>query len=529
MTSVLREGFDIYSATGIKFRKPKYNILSYTWGRWKIHGRTGCPALRVNGTSWDIPAIEDTHFTVKTFCKVIREVVGADVDWVWVDVGCIDQCDRKRAAVEVGRQASIFKQARGPFFWLSSRHTTELSLAIQNIQAYGIELANFVDELKAGLDIIQVIRGLDQALSYILEDPWFSSLWTLQETVLRNDAVMLSAEGEPIAWGNEPRSKYTYLIMFINHCQNIYTYLERAEKRVSGRAARWNNTTDESLADSLCKTRDKILRAGFYYLFTSNPNVQYGMARYRQTSDPEDRVYAIMQIYNLQVGKSARPDENPRLEELVDEFAIAINARSLILGQFFLHKDPPRVGKSWRITEKSTVPGPFMIFEDHNDLGTIVSGTGNGLEPLRVSGKCCKFSELLNMCTDDEVDRLHDGWGLGFEVLFDHYIKGFTTDRPIRGRKLLRVMDSRVSDELAAAMINHDDIRVLLLGNVGDSLDSRRNVGLLLYTKGQVGDENWQLAPHERLGVCLWSSPEQRHDCKPRGVAWINIERLELQ
>jgi hypothetical protein len=39
-----------------------------------------------------------------------------------------------------------------------------------------------------------------------------------------------------------------------------------------------------------------------------------------------------MQIYNLQVGKSVRPEENPKLEELVSEFAGTINQSSAILG-----------------------------------------------------------------------------------------------------------------------------------------------------------------------------------------------------
>ncbi|KAI3340426.1 hypothetical protein F4824DRAFT_517797 [Ustulina deusta] len=95
--------------------------------------------------------------------------------------------------------------------------------------------------------------------------------------------------------------------MFINHCQNIYWDVEKAERRVwAARYTGGDSAGNEALVGSLRDIREQILKAGFYYLFSDNPNVQYGTVRLRKTSRRVDRVYAIMQIYDIRVGKSAR-------------------------------------------------------------------------------------------------------------------------------------------------------------------------------------------------------------------------------
>lgn len=121
-----------------------------------------------------------------------------------------------------------------------------------------------------------------------------------------------------------------YLTMLINHCQNVYDALERVtgQKRLF-----FAPPLSEQTASAIKLIKEFILKVRFYYPFRTNPNVQYGTARYRKPGRKEDRIYAIMQIYNLCIGRSARPYKNPPVEELVIEFAGAINHRSVTLGQ----------------------------------------------------------------------------------------------------------------------------------------------------------------------------------------------------
>ena len=555
MTSAPRDEFNVYRAAGIEAKEPIYNILSYTWGRWVIRdgSRDGHRTLPLTGTPWAIPAVEESHFTADGFLKVVRAVAGlanteATADWVWVDIGCIDQRDNEQAAVEIGRQASIFKRAQCPFVWLSHLPATELGPAVRDAEARALELSAFLDEPPRGrtnarLVLGRVGEGLQKALGFIFSDPWFSSLWTLQEVILRDDAIVLSAEGEPIVWDTEPSVQYMFLTMFINLCRNIYRDLALLEQRLSPLTTVATTGMDTHSLDLgydgaplFRDVKAQILRAGFQYLFSNNPNVQYGVARYRTTSRRTDRVYAIMQTYGVRVGKAARPGADPELDDLVDEFAGAINTRSAILGQLFLHTAAPTPGKSWRITENSIVPGRFLYYKRPNDLCKFEVATGSGpLTPVRASGKWCRLDDLISIA--QEAGR-HDfsvdlGWGLRFRAYFDHHIAGNVTNQ--WADQKIHIRDTRPKS--GPVMITRRDIQVLLLGDIeGERLSrqkrfERRNIGLLLFPHhGDQGDDGyWQRGvSYERLGVCIWT-PYYDWDYELlHRITWHNIDGLEL-
>lgn len=119
------------------FRAPKYNAISYTWGRYRLdHTRDPRPeslqcinGLTIKGIEWDIPPIHPDHFTEEEFKTVIHRVAegseGERTDFIWLDIACIDQNpDSVEGSLEVGRQAAIFQGAQEVFFWLTS-HTTQ--------------------------------------------------------------------------------------------------------------------------------------------------------------------------------------------------------------------------------------------------------------------------------------------------------------------------------------------------------------------------------------------------------------------
>lgn len=106
---------------------PRYNAISYTWGRWKLRDgdHPSVEALHVAGVRWPIPRINPDHFTVDEFISTIRiatvgNAAGDDspVDFIWLDIACIDQTpNSKENASEVGRQAKIFTGATNVFAW----------------------------------------------------------------------------------------------------------------------------------------------------------------------------------------------------------------------------------------------------------------------------------------------------------------------------------------------------------------------------------------------------------------------------
>jgi hypothetical protein len=457
------------------------------------------------------------------FQKVIQRMSGDNVEWAWIDIACIDQENATAQAEEVGRQASIFKNAQGVYVWLSHLQTEVLSLAVQNIQNQGLQLRDYVDKTDTFLSPYNLAYSLNEQFNVLFDDPWFSSLWTLQEVVLRNDALVLSAQGEPIWWES---NQYTYLTMLINHCQNMFKDFGELEKELNrldnihqSEKSRVQETKDLTAAN-----KGRILQAGFYYLFTDNPNVQYGTARYRTTSRDVDRIYAIMQIYNLRVGKSIRPNENPSLNELVDEFALAINARCLIMGQLFVHTEPPSQGKSWRITRNSMVPDTLMDYKEPRQESTM---TTNALGGIVVTGRCCPFPELLKLTGDAEKAG---PIGLEFRVALDEHTLQQLSKNTLFGQTPadLRSANGRLPGWLLLPSFG-GNLWVLLLGDIRGKWDNqikgfeRRYVGLLINRSAWSSEQDWLDVPYYRLGVCTWEPSETWHKDRLSALSWKSV------
>ena len=518
MNSVERDESNVYSGVpGVqKAEKPKYSILTYTWGRWRINNVKASPALPVLNTPWDVPAIEEEHFTVEEFQKVVN-VLGKDgIDWAWIDVACIDQEDQEANAEEVGRQASIFKNAHQVFVWLSHLQRDILTSAVATIQKSGLDLRDYVDKPSTSFPINDVISSLHKELNVIFADPWFSSLWTLQEVILRNDAIALSKEAEAIVWDI---GQYTYLTMFINHCQNVFHDLECVDKKMEEytRQDLSLESGRQEIEKKVGEMKQLILQAGFYFLHSNNPNVQYGIARYRRTSRDDDRVYAIMQIYDLRVGISIRPKERPPLAELIDEFAAAINQKCPILGQMFVHARAPQLFKSWRITEESTVPDGLMMYRESRSRSelTMISKT------MVARGPCCLFFNILSTARKGLIDPFSFAFGL---FLDSHVFDGLAYHPSIAEPSEI-ILGSQV-----LMQYGQKNVWVLWLGDVRAEWSvprqkfDRREVGLLLTRTDQGNDKERGRVAYQRIGVCTWTIRDTMVEEDMQRLPWSNVE-----
>ncbi|KAI3390384.1 hypothetical protein diail_9826, partial [Diaporthe ilicicola] len=126
--------------------EPKYNILTYTWGRWRLRDNDEhageVESVVIAGVPWDIPKISPGHFTADQFLSVIRGITRPldgralpGVDFVWLDIACINQRDNEpESAAEVGRQADIFRGATACFAWLTTIEESDLLQSVQSMQ-----------------------------------------------------------------------------------------------------------------------------------------------------------------------------------------------------------------------------------------------------------------------------------------------------------------------------------------------------------------------------------------------------------
>lgn len=486
MTSHERTGRGTYGTAEF----PRYSILSYTWGRWQVEDegmeqdrtRLGSHrALPVLGTTWAIPCVGEAHFTVEAFQRVVYRMGRSlsndgkdkeEIEWAWIDIACIDQEDEAVKMDEVGRQVSIFRNAARAYVWLCRTANDALGGAMYVIKKAGGDFS-FQPWGREGVEApsLGALRVLRDAIATVLDDPWFSSLWTLQELMMRNDAVILGREASVVGGEASLTSDVEYLM---SCCANI---LKEVTRTAEGEPAGSRNADDlePGVRDVLADLGDRIYCSGVTAaLDTSNSNMLYGVAQFRQTRRPEDRIYGIMQVYDVRVGQSVRPTEpRPGLDMLAAEFGLAINARSALRGQLFVHTVAAPAGSSWCITEASGVPSWLKRLEDVRDRCNIgIKGAGGwgpfpsikaDLEVI-ASGPCCAFTRFYEA-------SLAAGSAAILEMFLDHETNEFvcntsdTGDRTFRRWGIWRDPDSWLA--LGAMLLERFDperLTVMLLG-----------------------------------------------------------------
>lgn len=144
---------------------PKYNAVSYTWGRYNIDHpsvqadnalRPDRKMLRetrrmnIAGIEWEdaLPRINPKHYTLHEFRRFINATCrlgrkGKDdgegggeeeVQFLWLDLACIDQQDGPQKMEEIGRQAGIYRGAEAVFIWLTTAGEERLKQAMEDLR-----------------------------------------------------------------------------------------------------------------------------------------------------------------------------------------------------------------------------------------------------------------------------------------------------------------------------------------------------------------------------------------------------------
>ncbi|KAL4998271.1 heterokaryon incompatibility protein-domain-containing protein [Aspergillus recurvatus] len=464
MTSFERRGESTYGTVN----EPQYGIISYTWGRWESKTAS---SIKINGTPWKIPAVAPEHFTPEMLQAVIHQV-GKDVEYVWIDIACIDQEDQGTKMDEIGRQVGIFARATRTYVWLSHLQPDSMFRNLNELTdlIYSICFRN-EDDWRIPQD---VIRRISECFNFLFEDPWFSSLWTLQEFTLNRTALILSRDGRPVR--RRTPSGHFFLLALANDSFNLLRELESIESKWPLRV--------QGVRNEIENIRLQCRRAGFQSALVNNPNVQYELVQYRTTTRLEDRIYGISQIYQLKVGQSLQPSMVFTLDELRDQFAEALVTQYPAISQLFIHRDRPRPGQTWRITETCVVPKPFLVVGKGASLckfklTTAKSIICNGLACLLCDLDKVPLTQVLEIFLDREVEK---GLSLSRHL-------GFPLSKLNNARIPLKPRD--VLNSLATALGPHRVMVVpLILNGVG------LLTGMLLSRIDMRESAQW-----ERLGI----------------------------
>ena len=498
--------------------EPEYNAISYTWGRYEAFSGQ---RLGVNGVPWEIPAIKEKHFTVNQFKKALEKACCL-TGFVWLDVACIDQENYPIKMDEIGKQATIFRSAKQVYVWLTSLDTSVMQSALETIGLLGekvhqiIYQENFspIDNFKDVLHQERLLDDFETSFTTIFDDPWFSSLWTLQEAYLSETATFLSQ-----ASGMAPYSRPSYkptsnmdLFMLTGVCED---------------------TKDALLTYKGLDTRiDRILylieRSGLSVLGSpaqDNPAwLLYSAASYRSTRDPLDRIYGIMQVYDLRLGTSAEPNKSFTVTELEDQLGAALNAVSPIAAQSHVHTIPQQPDKTWRVGQKSLLPNPFNITTFHDSRCKIFF---DKTQRPRFQGQVCNVNRLAEFWTEasllqdqllsnyrDPSTFMHYSTYLYLDAIVGSSSKDFALhDLPRASCDCHKCQQSTVVEKDAVkAFLGKfpqplSDYRILFLGNkrvhrfVGPwkSLSVLARAGILANNAEFNGKSFWK-----RVGIVCW-------------------------
>ena len=191
--------------------RPKYVAISHTWGRWI---KTTEPWVELTNVPWKIP--QNSKIEVQNLPTILRKL---GCQYVWLDLLTIPQEESsptmlQRQKIEISRQALIFQNADKSIAWLNDikswngitislewlclkflRHQSEENELLDSILEVTSKKANSHIELcnKPKFETVVPRRS---------PNPWFTSLWTLQEACLRPDMWLCNEEWEFILLWN---------------------------------------------------------------------------------------------------------------------------------------------------------------------------------------------------------------------------------------------------------------------------------------------------------------------------------------
>lgn len=431
------------------------------------------------------------------------------VEFGWIDVACIDQDDYAVKMDEIGRQAGIFANAHHVYAWLWTLDHDLLVPSVLNIMTDWKRLPfPYVENVST--EFLPIFADVEASLHAVLRDPWFSSLWTLQEGILRQDAVIMSADGRTIFRdltadeAGRPESRNLEIRDIASASNSIYTALRPP---LSGDVL--SPSLDENVQARVKAVVDRILRTGYGLSLpygNSNPNVQFSAARYRTASYEVDRIYGIVALYGIHVGASvpgADPLHSYTLAELEDEFTAALNMETPLLGQMFVHTQEPEPGRSWRIGSSSRVPLLLLNYGDLQyceDCAVAISADGTAqirgrITPLEDVFAYWKFWQPSWSIPDSDYQ-----WSMVSFELDDHVLNREEGVRKAYGSDSFMHFDivANTSESLLNGEAYPGGLSVIQLGiQVEEDPQFSSLYGLVV----QHDSENW--ASCRRLGVCI--------------------------
>lgn len=168
-----------------------YDALSYHWGT-KMSRRP----IRVNGQ--DVPVTENLITALEHMAKTGRY---GGRRKLWVDALCINQTDEHEQASQISKMRQIYGMAWNVIAWLGEERDAS-NAAFEVLERFA-EMAHDSDQRPFGelaIPSMMFFQDYFYGLNELMQRPYWSRLWIVQELVLGSSSVLLHCGGRTMNW-----------------------------------------------------------------------------------------------------------------------------------------------------------------------------------------------------------------------------------------------------------------------------------------------------------------------------------------
>lgn len=169
---------------------PRYEALSYTWGDQREEGTV---------------SIDDSEFHVTAnLHTALRYLRTTDRDRIlWVDAMCINQSDNEEKSQQVSQMDRIYSSASGVLIWLGpsdSDIARTITYFVANDKPRWTRRPN--NHMTRFPEDETQLTPLLPGLKKLVNNPWFSRMWVMQELVLARKYPCVCCGVLRISWEN---------------------------------------------------------------------------------------------------------------------------------------------------------------------------------------------------------------------------------------------------------------------------------------------------------------------------------------
>ena len=280
---------------------PTYAALSYCWGD---------PAALTHEIYLDDIVLKVTANLHAAFYLFLRQcaLAGRPQSWIWVDAICINQADAQEKSAQIRNMPSIYSSAIVVFIWLGDEaESSEDAFSLVEIWAKMLPAASrlSVDTLTDFLEASPNALNKDWWVAFqkLIDRPWWNRAWTYQEVLLSKNAVLLCG-GKILLWTE--LAKAAEIWFTLNYAGPLPCLSEPIAPALTAHQLHMiYNFSMSSLYGNtvLTMVQEKSCRDGEWLPCEAVPDEAFlaTLSRFagRASSDPRDKVYALLGVYDL--------------------------------------------------------------------------------------------------------------------------------------------------------------------------------------------------------------------------------------